>query len=73
MLRLLSWSSLTPCNLRRSIQETGIKVGGFNGKIGSQKFKNLRKLRNKAVFMAPVACGGAKDTNSKLRADILTN
>ena len=42
-------------------------------KIGSQKFKKLRKLRNKAVYMAPVACGGAKDTNSKLRADRLMN
>ena len=40
-------------------------------KIGSQKFKKLRKLRNKAVYMAPVACGGATDANSKLRADRL--
>ena len=59
------------CNLRRSIQETGIGVGWFNMKIGSQKFKKLRKLRNKAVYMAPVACGGATDANSKLRADRL--
>ena len=26
-------------------------------KIGSQKFKKLRKLKNKAIYMAPVACG----------------
>ena len=71
-LRLLSWSFLTPCNLRRSIQESGIGVGWFNGKIGSQRFKKLRKLKNKAVYMAPVACGGATDANSKLRADRLT-
>ena len=41
-------------------------------KIGSQKFRKLRKLRNKAAYI-PVVCGGATDANSKLRADRLTD